>query len=356
VEIGRSALQFGYNILQFKHIPHSQLPELWTSKKIKMETISKPVTFPGVGSVTQKSVTFKSNGIKIAGILYLPGVDKVSNHFTPAIVVGHPGTGVKEQTAGLYARMLAEKGFITLTFDAAYQGESEGTPRGLEDPAQRVEDIKSAVSFLNTIEEVDPQKIGVLGICASGGYGIAAAATDHRIKAIATVSGVDVGRLFSKGADGNQSPAVIQGMLAAAAAARTAEAKGHGAGVFPIFPENEEQARAMGQHAFEGWEYYRMDRGQHPRSAKVFTWSSVDRIAVFDAFRFVHLIAPRPLLMIAGSAADTLWIAKDAYEHANEPKELFLLEGASHVALYDQKEYVEPAISKLNDFFRSNLV
>lgn len=321
-----------------------------------METISKTVTSAGVGSITPKAVTFKSNGINIAGLLYLPGVDNVSGDFTPAIIVGHPGTGVKEQTAGLYAKLLAEVGFITLTFDAAYQGESAGTPRGLEDPAQRVEDIKSAVSFLNTIEKVDPQKIGVLGICASGGYGVAAAATDKRIKAIATVSGVDVGRLFSKGADGKRSPDVIHGMLDVAADDRTAEAKGQGTGVFPIFPENEEQARAMGQHVYEGWEYYCTARGQHPRSAKVFTWNSVDRIVGFDAFRFAHLIAPRPLLMIAGSEAETLWITKEGYENANEPKELFLLEGASHVALYDREVYVNPAISKLNDFFRSSLV
>lgn len=304
---------------------------------------------------TRVAVTFKSNGLKIAGLLYYPeGFQSISKP-APAVIVGHPGSGVKEQTAGLYARLLAEKGFLTLTFDAAYQGESEGTPRGLEDPAQRVEDIKAAVSFLNTVEEADATRIGVLGICASGGYAITAAATDHRIKAVATVSATDMGRQFRNGGDGKQSPGIIQGMLDAAAADRTAEARGKEAGVFPIFPGREEQARAMGQHVFEGWEYYCTDRGQHPRSARYLTWNSVDRIAAFDAFRFADLISPRPLLMIAGSEAATLWMTQKAYEIAGEPKEVFIVTGASHVALYDKETFVKPALFKLEDFFKTNL-
>ncbi|MGW3414797.1 alpha/beta hydrolase [Streptomyces sp. NPDC000888] len=299
-------------------------------------------------------VTFPSADLKLAGHLYTPDSDTGGPR--PAIVVGHPGSGVKEQAAGLYARCLAEHGFIALAFDAAYQGESEGTPRGLEDPAHRVEDVKAAVSFLTTRDEVDPDRIGALGICASGGYVLPATATDHRIKAAATISAVDIARQFRLGADGTQDPAVIQGMLDAAAAARTAEAHGKGAQSFKLFPDTAEQARALGgQHGFEGFEYYRTDRARHPRSAEFLTWSSVDRLVSFDAFRFVDLIAPRPLLLIVGSEAVTSWMAVEAFQNARSPKELHWIDGASHVDLYDKEQYVGPAVSKLTDFFGTHL-
>ncbi|MFD8966753.1 alpha/beta hydrolase [Streptomyces sp. NPDC059568] len=299
-------------------------------------------------------VTFPSAGLKLAGHLYAPDDGAVGPY--PAIVVSHPGSGVKEQTAGLYARRLAEKGFAAFAFDAAHQGESEGEPRGLEDPAHRVEDIKAAVSFLTTRDEVDTERIEALGICASGGYVLAATASDHRIKAVGTVSAVDIARQFRDGADGGQDPAVFQGMLDAAAAARTAEARGAGVQAFPLFPDTAEQARALGgQHAAEGCEYYCSDRAQHPRSAKSFTWSSVDRMAFFDGFRFVHLIAPRPLLMIVGREAVTSWMSVEAYQKARAPKELHWIDGASHVDLYDKEPYVGPAAEKLTDFFRAQL-
>ncbi|MFE5086517.1 alpha/beta hydrolase [Streptomyces mirabilis] len=299
-------------------------------------------------------VTFTSAGLKLAGHLYTPDDGVVGPR--PAIVVSHPGSGVKEQAAGLYALRLAEQGFVALAFDAAYQGESEGEPRGLEDPAHRVEDIKAAVSFLTTRDDVAADRIGALGICASGGYVLSATVSDHRIKVVGTVSAVDIARQFRDGADGAQDPAVFQGMLAAAAAARTAEARGEGVQTFPLFPDTAEQARALGgRHAVEGCEYYCSDRAQHPRSAKSFTWSSVDRMAFFDAFRFVHLIAPRPLLMIVGREAVTSWMSVEAFRNARAPKELHWIEGASHVDLYDKEPYVGPAVEKLTDFFRAQL-
>jgi len=293
-------------------------------------------------------VTFLSAGLKIAGHLYTPSESAGPR---PAIVVGHPGSGVKEQASGLYARRLAEQGFVALAFDAAYQGESEGEPRGLEDPAHRIEDIKAAVSYLSTLAEVDPERIGMLGICASGGYGLAAAATDHRIKALGTVSAVDIARQFRLGADGTQDPAVLQGMLDAAGAARTAEARGEGVQTFKLFPDTEEEARAGGPHVYEGWEYYCTPRAGHPRSAKALTWSSVDHIATFDAFRAVDLIAPRPLLMIVGRDAVTSWMSVEAFQKASGPKDLHWIEGATHNDLYDKDEFVTPAVAKLAAFF-----
>jgi uncharacterized protein len=301
----------------------------------------------------KNNVNFVSQGLKLAGHLYIPDNKTSGKH--PAIVVGHPGSGVKEQASGLYAKRLSELGFITLAFDAAYQGESEGQPRGLEDPSHRVEDIKAAVSFLSVQDNVDPNRIGALGVCASGGYSISAAATDHRIRAVAGVSPVDIGRQFRNGANGTQAPAIVQNMLASAAAARTAEARGEGVGTFSLFPASEEQARASGAHVFEGWEYYCTDRAQHPRSAKALTWTSVDRMAGFDAFRFIDLIAPRPLLVIVGSEAVTSWMAKEAFIAAQEPKEFFWVQGAMHNDLYDRDQYVTPAVAKLNAFFDANL-
>jgi uncharacterized protein len=279
------------------------------------------------------NVTFPSNGLEIAGHLYRPeGAPR------GAIVVGHPGTGVKEQTAGLYAQQLAEQGFLALAFDAAYQGESAGEPRGLEDPFQRVEDIRAAVKFLGEEDE----RVGVLGICASGGYGVAAAGTDHRIKAIATVSLADIARQFRFGADGTQDPAVLQGMLDQVRD-----------GSLTLFPETGEQARAGGPHLYEGWEYYCTPRGEHSRSAKTVTWSSVGRIAAFDAFRAVDLIAPRPLLLVAGREAVTSWMSVEAYQKAGGPKEFHWVDGATHVDLYDR--YVPQVVERVTEFFAKNL-
>ncbi|HEU5032601.1 MAG TPA: alpha/beta hydrolase [Spirillospora sp.] len=299
-------------------------------------------------------VAFDSAGITLAGHLYLPGTP--ADGPWPGVVVGHPGTGVKEQTAGLYASLLAARGFAALAFDAAYQGESGGEPRGLEDPAQRIEDLKAAVSFLTTRPEVDAGRIGALGICASGGYVLPATAGDHRIRAAATVSAVDIARQFRLGADGTQRPDAFQGMLDAAATARTAAARGEDPGVLPLFPDTIEEARALGgDHGAEGFAYYRTPRAEHPRSAAVLDWTSVDRIAAFDAFASVPLIGPRPLLMIVGTRAVTSWMSVEAYQKATGPKEIHWVDGASHVDLYDAERYVEPAAEKLAAFFTTAL-
>lgn len=305
--------------------------------------------------MTRTDISFESAGITLAGHLYLP--DSHTDSPSPAIVVGHPGSGVKEQTAGLYARRLTEQGFVTLAFDSAYQGESGGAPRGLEDPAHRIEDLKSAVSYLTTRAETDPDRIGALGICASGGYVLPATGSDHRIKATATVSAVDIARQFRLGADGTQDPSVFQAMLDAAASARTAAAaRGEQPPVLTLFPDTIEQARVLaGEHGAEGFEYYRTPRAQHPRSAGFLDWTSIDKMATFDAFASVPLIGQRPLLMIAGTRAITSWMSVEAFQRAVGPKELHWIEGASHVDLYDKEQYVAPAIEKLTAFFSETL-
>jgi fermentation-respiration switch protein FrsA (DUF1100 family) len=170
------------------------------------------------------------------------------------------------------------------------------------------------------------------------------------------VSGVDIARQFRLGADGAQDPAVFEAMLDAAAAARTAEASGEGVRNLPLFPETAEQAEAMGgRHGLEGFEYYRTPRAMHPRSARTLTWTSVDRMATFDAFASIPLIGQRPLLLIAGREAVTAWMAVEAYQQAVGPKELMWVDGATHVDLYDKPEYVGPAATRLTGFFTENL-
>ncbi|MGW2057818.1 alpha/beta hydrolase [Streptomyces sp. NPDC001840] len=299
-------------------------------------------------------VTFDSAGITLAGHLYAPPA--ADDRPRPAIVVGHPGSGVKEQTAGLYASRLAERGFVTLAFDAAYQGESGGIPRGLEDPAQRIEDLKAGVSCLTARPEVDADRIGALGICAAGGYVLPATGGDHRIKAVATVSAVDIARQFRHGAEGTQDPAVFRSMLDAAANARTITASGGKPPVLTLFPESIEQARALGgEHGAEGFEYYRTPRAQHPRSASFFDWTSIDKIAAFDAFTSMPLIGRRPLLMVIGTRAVTSWMSIEAFQKAVGPKEIHWVEGASHVDLYDKEQYVGPVVEKLTGFFTAQL-
>ncbi|MER8071184.1 alpha/beta hydrolase [Streptomyces sp. NPDC094034] len=298
-------------------------------------------------------VTIDSAGIPLAGHLYLP--DTTVEGPRPAIVVGHPGSGVKEQVAGVYAERLAKKGFITVAFDAAFQGESGGLPHGLEDPAHRVEDLKAVVSYFTTREDVDPERIGALGICASGGYALNATAGDHRIKALGTVCAVDLSRHFRFGGNGTQDPAVIRGMLDAAAGARTGEAQGGEAATMKVLPNSLEEARAVGgDYGAEGFAYHNTI-AFHPRSDSIFTLNSVDRIVSYDTFAAIPLIGERPVLMIAGTRAATSWMSIDAFQRLTGPKEFFWAEGASHQDLYYKDEYVDPAVDKLADFFTEKL-
>ncbi|EFC79294.1 alpha/beta hydrolase [Parafrankia sp. EUN1f] len=305
--------------------------------------------------MARTSVTFDSAGIEIAAHLHVPD-HPADGAPLPALVVGHPGTGVKEQTSGTYAGLMAERGFVALAFDAAYQGESGGLPRGLEDPAQRVEDFKAAVSYLTTRPEVDADRIGLLGVCASGGYSLAATGGDHRVRAVATVCTAEPARQFRYGADGTQDPAVFQSLLDAAAQARTAAARGEDPGVMTMFPETAEQAGALGgQHGIEGWEYYCGSRGYHERSAKFLAWESIDRMASSDVFHAVPLIGPRPILQILGEHAVTAWMGLDAHRRATGPARIHWIRGASHVDLYDKREYIDLAVDKLTDYFTTNL-
>lgn len=300
-----------------------------------------------------KRITFPNRNITVAGNLFLP-TDFEENKKYPAIIVGHPAGGVKEQTAGTYARNLAEKGFITLAFDASYQGESGGEPRGVEDPAVRTEDFRCAVDYLSALPYV--RNIGVMGICGGGGFAIAAAITDHRIKAVAGVSAVDLGQLRRDGMNGSLN-ATIQSRLDAAVEQRTIEAKGGEIRYANYVPNSLEEIPANAPKMYrEGYEYYRTPLAQHPRSTNKYTFTSLDKLISFTAFDHLELLAPRPLLMIAGSEAESFYYSQDAYDRAREPKELYKVQGASHIELYWKPEYVKEVTNKLNDYFTKYLI
>ncbi|RWA18389.1 alpha/beta hydrolase [Mycolicibacterium brumae] len=296
-------------------------------------------------------MTFKSRSLTISGTLFLPeGVEGK----LPAIVIGHPVTSVKEQSPTFYAKALSGIGYAVLIFDATYQGHSEGEPRLLEDPFARAEDVKDAVSFLSADSRIDADRIGALGICGSGGYVPFAAQTDRRIKAVAGISAVNIGDMVREGTDlsGGDRDA-LDAQLNAANAARTAEAKGEPAAVTAMLPMTAEEAAQTPDRSMlsDAYEFYRVEFCSPDAPNKVAV-RSFDQIAQFDAWQFLTLISPRPLLLIAGTVADSRAHSERAIEKAAEPKELFWVEGASHVDLYGHKpEFLDPIIAKLTDFY-----
>ncbi|TBL79030.1 alpha/beta hydrolase [Paenibacillus thalictri] len=301
----------------------------------------------------RQNVKFKNNGLLLAGHLYVPAhFDETKKY--PTIVVSHPGGGVKEQTAGLYADKLSELGYVTLAFDASNQGESEGSPRYYEDPYARTEDIRAAVDYLTTLSFVDTDHIGALGICAGGGYTVAAAQTDRRIKALATVSMVDIGSLFSEGM-ARVVPVEDQiKLLEQVSQQRTAEANGNETFFVTYVPQQLEEG--MTGTMAEGHDYYVTARGCHNNAPNRLVFASFGKIATYSAFSHIDKFLTQPFLTIAGSEADTLYFSAEAVEKAaSQHKELFIIKGATHVALYDIPENVNVAIEKIDGFFTENL-
>ncbi|MBR0261124.1 MAG: alpha/beta hydrolase [Selenomonadaceae bacterium] len=297
------------------------------------------------------------NGLKIAGNLYLPSNYKPGKKY-PAIITVHPGGGVKEQTSGLYAMLLAKKGFVTLAFDASHQGESEGQPRYIEIPTERVEDIRSAVDYLTTLPQVDANKIGVLGICAGGGYSISAAQTEHRIKALATVSAVDVGNIARQGWDGKSGSVEAQiKALEVIAAQRTAEANGAPVRYDHIVPTKDEITAYTPRDIVEASEYYTEARGQHPNARNMSMFSAADAVYTFHAFSDMETLLTQPALFIAGTEAGSLWQSEIAYNKATAAasREFYKIDGATHMDLYDVTKFVNQVVDKLEKFFHTNL-
>ncbi|HST62880.1 MAG TPA: alpha/beta hydrolase, partial [Longimicrobium sp.] len=267
----------------------------------------------------------------------------------PAIVVVHPGGGVKEQTAGLYARKLAEEGFVTLAFDASHQGESGGLPRLLDDPMKRVGDIYSAVDYLTTLPYVATGRIGALGICAGSGATVKAASADRRIKALATVSAVDVGAATRRGWNGTASEADQIATLETVARQRTAEA----APVYVSYVPEVGDTTAP-RDLQEAAEYYLTPRGQHPNAPNRMLLTSVSSMVSFSGFDRVETLLTQPLMIVAGSEAGSLWHSQDLHARAAGPRELVVIDGATHMDLYDGKG-ADLSMQRLAPFFTRSI-
>lgn len=307
------------------------------------------------GKVNIHPVTYKLHGIDIAANVYTPADYDAAKKY-PAIVVAHPNGGVKEQVAGLYAQRLAENGYITLAADASYQGASGGEPRHTDKPAYREEDIHGMVDYISQYPGVDDTKIGILGICGGGSYTIKAAQSDKRLKAVATLSMFNTGRVRRNGYQDSQLDS-IQNRLAKAAEARAEAVKtGQERLVGSMAGVTDEQAAKLPFDLYrEGFKYY-LRTYAHPNSTFEYTESSLMDLMSWDATDQIELIN-QPLLMIAGEKADSLYMTQDAFNKATgtKDKELFLIPNATHIQTYYVPEYVDAASGKLVKFFGEKL-
>lgn len=302
-----------------------------------------------------KPVTFKSCDFPLAGHLYLPADFDPQRQYA-AIVCVHPAGGVKEQTAGLYAEKLAEQGFIALAFDAAYQGDSTGEPRHLENPYQRVEDVSAAIDYLTTLVYVDKARIGALGICAGGGYATHAALIDTRIKALGTISAVNYGHMYRHGWDNTGTPQDCLALRDQAMAARTSEANGEDTHYLPTVPEDRDAAASIHPDFGEAYDYYRTPRAQHCNAPGKMTTRSLAQLVTYDAFSNLELFLTQPLQVIAGSDAGTRWMSEELYRRAaSNDKDLLIVEGGTHMGMYDQPHLVTATLKKLVPFYSKYL-
>ena len=302
------------------------------------------------GKVKIHTVTYKLNGIDIAANIYTPANYDPSKVY-PAVVVAHPNGGVKEQVAGLYAQLLAESGYITIAADASYQGASGGEPRNVDKPANRIEDIRGMADFITQYAGVDADRLGVLGVCGGGGYTLAAAQTDKRFKAVATLSMFNSG-LVRRNGFMNSGLATIQERLIQASEARALEAAGGKVLYAADTKTTDEAADKMPYDLYREGHYYYNRTHAHPNSTFRYTMSSLLDLMAFDAAANMDLIN-QPLLMMAGSKADSFYMTEDAFNLASgtDNKELFLIPGATHIQTYHVPEYVNQAMGKLKEFF-----
>ncbi|KAF2824186.1 hydrolase of the alpha/beta superfamily [Ophiobolus disseminans] len=308
-------------------------------------------------NVTVQSITFPNQyQMTIAGNLFLPSnLDRNVN--ASAIVVGPPFGAVKEQSANLYATKLAEQGFVTISIDPAYWGASGGEPRNAVLPDMYAESFSAAVDFLTLQDYVDRERIGVLGICGSGSWAISAAKIDTRIKALATVSMYDMGAAYRDGMQNAVNLQQRQASVVSATRQRQIEVDGGETGYTGGTPQRITANSTDIDREF--FDFYRTSRGEFtpagsaPTLTTYPTLSSAMKLLNYYPLEGLNILHPRPVLFVAGTHAHSREFAEDAYYLAAYPKELFWIEGAGHVDLYDRTELIP--FRKFTSFFRTSL-
>lgn len=308
------------------------------------------------GKVQLRSVTYTVEGITVAANVYLPANYDPSKKYA-AIVVSHPNGGVKEQVSGMFAQKLAEAGYITIACDARYQGMSGGEPRGTDKPTYRIGDIHGMIDFISQFPGVDKNRIGAFGICGGGGYTIAAAQSDKRIKAVAALSMFNTGRVRRNGYCDSQLN-TIQERLSQASETRQKEAE---TGITVYAPKQQkmtdEQIKAMPFELYrEGIFYYGTSKYAHANNGSSAPVSNMLDLMTWDATDRMNLIT-QPLLMMVGEKADSRYMTDEAMEKATgtKDKEMFIVPKATHIQTYYVPEFVEKERARLVKFFNDKL-
>ena len=322
-------------------------------KTKKMET-TEHYTFQLSDKVTRQKVSFKNRyGITLSGDLYLPknaGTEKLS-----ALAISGPFGAVKQQSSGLYANQMAERGFVVVAFDPSYTGESSGEPRNVASPEINTEDFSAAVDFLGLQKNVDRNKIGMIGICGFGGFALNATAIDKRVKAVATTSLYDMTRVMSKGYNDVVTPEQRTKTLESLGQQRWKDAE---AGKPTDGPRNlpEKMKGDEPQFVKEYFDYYRTPRGFHPNSVNSNgAWLITNPISFMNMpiLTYVKEISPRPMLLIVGENAHSRYFSEDIFKVAAEPKELIIIPNTVHVDFYDKVDVIP--FNKLDAFFKEHL-
>ena len=310
-------------------------------------------TFPVSDKVTVESVRFKNRfGITLAADLYKP---KQAEGKLPAIAVSGPFGAVKEQSSGLYAQTMAERGFLAIAFDPSYTGESSGEPRYVASPDINTEDFSAAVDFLSIREDVDSERIGIIGICGWGGMALNAAAIDTRIKATVTVTMYDMSRVNANGYFDAMDANARYELRKKLNAQRTIDARNGSyalaGGVVDPLPED------APQFVKDYYDYYKTKRGYHKRSLNSNNgWNVTSSLSFINTPLLTYSDEIRSaVLMIHGEKAHSRYFSEDAFKKLKgDNKELLIIPGASHVDLYDNQAGVIP-FDKIERFFYTYL-